>query len=154
VTGDAPPGGERSVDASVGASGSDRDADERRRRSSWRAGLSLEGTPSAIPKTREGQRALSDYARAVAEELLRESARPRAADADGLAAFGSSHSGGFLLEAFEEEPDTAMSRVLVPLNHQKLLSEFRSLLPEGNEGDDDEPGERRDDDGEKRERDK
>jgi hypothetical protein len=47
-----------------------------------------------------------------------------------------------------------MSRVLVPLNHQKLLSEFRSLLPEGNEGDDDEPGERRDDDGEKRERDK
>lgn len=97
-------------------------------------GVSLQGVTSGIPTSREGQRAFSDYARAVARETLREATRTpseRASDANR----DTVPPGGRvpLFDATEDEPDTAISRALASSNTARLVDEFRAAMHEEEE---------------------
>lgn len=102
----------------------DRDARIGRGLSGGSDRLPLAGVEGGIPRTRKGQRSLSEYARAVAIEVLRESSRPGPAHSER----DESGSARLLFDGWEEdEPDTAVSRVLAPLQSAQLAKEHRQV---------------------------
>src|SRR5215216_3743641 len=140
-------------DSSNRTSVSDRDAGLSRDLHGGSDPVPLQRATPGIPSTRKGQHALSQYARATALEVLRESTRPGAPHPERDAEAGPANPGQFLFDAFdEEEPDTSVSRVIAPLQSAQLAREHKqvSMAPpapdlDDREGNHDERSEREND---------